>query len=137
MVQILLLAQAYVDLMNGPTTLTDSSDDAFGAYGRDTLYFIIPLMETHLDRLSFWNQGVFQYFLRKVFYNKSDLQCNSVLTYNSRSHDPSQSGSIYPPFGFNPDEIYNLIKNNLNHVGYNPLFAMLDQFRNDTGLSGM
>ena len=131
MSKIVYILQAPPELVIGPTTHTVASDDAFGAYGRDTLYFILPLMETYLDKLSFWNQGVFQYFLRKVFYNKSNLQCNSLYTVNGRPHDHNLSGSVYPPFGFQPDAIYKLIWTNL-YAGekYNPLFSMLEEFKN-------
>ena len=93
-------------------------------------------MDSATDKLSFTNQGVFQYFIRKIFYNKSNLQCNSVITTNTRFHDHNETGSIYPPFGFQPDEIYQFVLDNLNNDIHNPLFKMLEQYKNYTGLSG-
>ena len=70
--------------ITGPVSLTMTADDAMNAYKRDALNFLLPLVETPLDALSFWDQEWIKYFLMKVFYSRSCLQCNAVMTVNSR-----------------------------------------------------
>ena len=119
--------------MPAPVSITTTSDEAMMAYQRDTLNILLPTVES-LDKLSFWNGAVVKYFLIKVFYSQSCLQCNSLLTKNGRSyvHD---TGSIYVP-GFAPNEVYNFLKSNIRSQPNNPLYDILEQMKNYTGFSG-
>ena len=43
--------------VTGPVSLTSAADDAMNAYSRDALHFLLPVVESSLDGLSFWNQA--------------------------------------------------------------------------------
>ena len=79
-----------------------------------------------------------KYFWMKLFYSKSSLQCNSVMTVNKRpsKHVP---GSIYKE-GTYPDRIFSFLKDNLmeeKSMGKeNPVLGLLEQMKNYTGFSG-
>ena len=44
--------------IKGPVSLTSAPDDAMNAYSRDALHFLLPIVESSLDDLSFWNQAL-------------------------------------------------------------------------------
>ena len=82
-------------------------------------------------------QAIMKYFWLKLFYSKSSLQCNSVMTVNKRpnKHVP---GSIYKD-GTYPDRIFSFLKDNLMEESMgkvNPVLGLLDQMKNYTGFSG-
>ena len=119
--------------MYGPVSITTTSDESMMAYQRDTLNILLPTVEA-LDKLSFWNGAVVKYFLIKVFYSQSSLQCNSLLTKNTRLvHD--DTGSIYT-IGINTGEVYQFLKDNLRIQPNNPLYDILEQMKNYTGFKG-
>ena len=85
-------------------------------------------------------QAIMKYFWMKLFYSKSSLQCNSVMTVNKRTwigkNDP---GSIYIG-GLYPDRIFSFVKDNLmeeKSMGKeNPVLGLLEQMKNYTGFRG-
>ena len=81
-------------------------------------------------------QAIMKYFWLKLFYSKSSLQCNSVMTVNKRpgKHD---NGSIYKAV-LHQHRIFNFIKDNLNveknNGKENPVLALLKQMKQYTKL---
>ena len=104
------------------------------AYQRDTLTILLPTVES-LDMISFWNGAIVKYFLIKVFYSQSSLQCNALLTKNSGIRTPADHGSIYVG-GFTPNEMYQFLKDNIRSQPNNPLYDILEQMKKYTGLKG-
>ena len=80
-------------------------------------------------------QAVMKYFWLKVFYSKSSLQCNSVLTVNTWPNNGGYDGSIYKN-GLSTEEIYTFLKDNLmeeQRTGKaNPVLGLLEQMKNMT-----
>ena len=112
-------------------------------YFRHTLEFGLPLIESHLDQLSSWNQGlmlkflekvksskIFAKYLPKVFFSKAVFQINSIKTVNKGS----EYHSAQYKQGFNLNEVDKFMLSNLNtQLESNPLLkiltSLLDSYR--------
>jgi len=95
------------------------------------LDFGLPLVESYLDRLSSWNQGLIAHFLEKVFHSQSAYQINSVRTLNpSRAYHSENYKQ-----GFHWNKTTDFMLSNLNTVlDENPLIplfnSLVDRHRN-------
>ena len=105
----------------------------------------LPFIESHLDKLSSWNQGLMLKFLEKVtlihretfilffpqvFYSKSLFQINSIKTVNKGN----KYHSAQYKQGFNFDEVTKFMMSNLNtKIKENPLLkifnSLVDSYR--------
>ena len=101
--------------------------------------FGLILVESYLDKLSSWNQGVIAHFLEKVepskivimapplaqvFYSQSAYQINSVKTINTGVQYHSENYKQ----GFNWDQITEFVLKNLNtDMAENPLIEIFNK----------
>ena len=101
--------------------------------------FGLTLVESYLDKLSSWNQGVIAHFLEKVepskivimalplaqvFYSQSAYQINSVKTINTGVQYHSENYKQ----GFHWDQITEFVLKNLNtDLAENPLIEIFNK----------
>ena len=98
--------------------------------------FGLPFIESYLDKLSSWNQGlmlkflekvksskVFVMYLPKVFYSKAVVQINSIKTVNKgKKYHSAQYKQ-----GFNFDKVSEFMLRNLNtSMENNPLLKIFN-----------
>jgi len=115
---------------SGIFSITTTHDQCLVAYSRHTLDFGQPLIESYLDKLSSWNQGLMLKFLEKVIYSKAAFQINSIKTVNKGS----KYHSAQYKQGFNLDKVSKFMLSNLNtNIEKNPLLKifnnLLDRYR--------